>query len=309
MNSDLFMFIWSTDDQPIETNPVTFMVSSSLAPGNVAYSLIGLVGLEVLPVPLIERTSRCVLTTGPAIVVVPKSSQSITFDPPITRNWLLDEVELVSGFASDTVALVATATSGLAVSFRSESPSVCSISNTNVEMTDIGVCEIAAFQDGNEDYLPADDATRSVPVFPFGDYDLDGQLGTEDINRLASEVASLATNLSFDLDANGSIQLADVEFWLDIKGSLQGDLNLNGTVGFPDFLVLADNFGKPAEWSAGDLDADGSAGFPDFLLLANNFGQSANPIAEPVPEPAAIQLFISALTGCYCLLRSKRPKV
>ena len=51
-----------------------------------------------------------------------------------------------------------------------------------------------------------------------------------------------------------------------------GDLNGDGSVGFDDFLVLANNFGNEAERTEGDLNGDGVVGFDDFLTLSSNFG-------------------------------------
>jgi len=53
----------------------------------------------------------------------------------------------------------------------------------------------------------------------------------------------------------------------------RGDLDLNGSVSFKDFLMLAANFGRSdASWSLGDLDGDHEVGFVDFLILAENYG-------------------------------------
>jgi hypothetical protein len=61
------------------------------------------------------------------------------------------------------------------------------------------------------------------------------------------------------------------------QNPLIGDANNDGEVGFEDFLILAQNFGKvDAVFADGDFNLDGVVGFADFLLLANNFGQGRN---------------------------------
>lgn len=67
--------------------------------------------------------------------------------------------------------------------------------------------------------------------------------------------------------------------------SLVGDIDLDGAVGFSDFLILSANFGNsPADASQGDLDGDKSVGFSDFLLLSANFGAKQEAAALVVQE-------------------------
>ena len=70
--------------------------------------------------------------------------------------------------ASQTVgtplALVATATSGLAASFVSTSPGVCTVSGTTASMNAVGSCSITAVQAGNGTYAAATPVTNSFAV-------------------------------------------------------------------------------------------------------------------------------------------------
>ncbi len=58
---------------------------------------------------------------------------------------------------------------------------------------------------------------------------------------------------------------------------LSADFDGNGTVGFSDFVTLAQAFGSRAGtvgWDARfDLNGDGAVGFRDFLILAAQFGR------------------------------------
>lgn len=60
----------------------------------------------------------------------------------------------------------ATATSGLAVSFSSVTPDVCSVSGNAVTGVAAGTCVIAADQVGNDSYYAATQATSSIQVMP-----------------------------------------------------------------------------------------------------------------------------------------------
>lgn len=63
-----------------------------------------------------------------------------------------------------------------------------------------------------------------------------------------------------------------------IPVTLLGDIDGDGTVGFPDFLSFAGAFGKstgdPGYLATADLDASGTVDFTDFLTFAAQFGKS-----------------------------------
>ncbi len=61
-------------------------------------------------------------------------------------------------------ALSASASSGLPVSFTSNTPGVCTVSGNTVTLIAIGTCSITATQDGNATINPATPVTRSFGV-------------------------------------------------------------------------------------------------------------------------------------------------
>jgi hypothetical protein len=86
----------------------------------------------------------------------------------------------VSGLASQTIAfgalsnvtfgvapfaIAATASSGLAVTFASTTPSVCSVSGNTVTVLAVGSCSVTASQAGNSSYAAATPVTQSFGVF------------------------------------------------------------------------------------------------------------------------------------------------
>ena len=83
-------------------------------------------------------------------------SQTISFDtfPPLVQGG--------------TAQLGATATSGLTVTFSSQTASVCTVSGTVVTALQLGTCTIAADQAGNSFWLAATTVTRSVTVNTAG---------------------------------------------------------------------------------------------------------------------------------------------
>ena len=57
---------------------------------------------------------------------------------------------------------------------------------------------------------------------------------------------------------------------------LASDANQDGNVGFPDLVVLAQNYnGTGKRFSQGDFDYDGVVDFDDLIKLAQQYGQTA----------------------------------
>jgi sugar lactone lactonase YvrE len=85
-------------------------------------------------------------------ILVGHSNQTITF-PPIPG-------QVVGG----TLNLIATASSGLTVSFASATPGVCSVAGATASFTIAGTCTIQASQAGNDVYFTAQPVSRSFAV-------------------------------------------------------------------------------------------------------------------------------------------------
>jgi T5SS/PEP-CTERM-associated repeat protein len=91
------------------------------------------------------------------------------------------------------------------------------------------------------------------------------------------------------------------------KYTLRGDANLDGKVGFPDLVTLAQNYNNNtglASWDIGDFNYDGNVGFADLVMLAQNYNgalpseaiagapdgleQDLATAFASVPEPASV---------------------
>ena len=81
-------------------------------------------------------------------------SQTITFEPPAQPK------------AGDPVTLSASSSSGLPVSFTSDTPPVCTVTGSSVITMAAGACTITASQTGSTDYAAAPPETRSFQVNP-----------------------------------------------------------------------------------------------------------------------------------------------
>jgi len=82
------------------------------------------------------------------------AAQTITFSPPGTMSC-----------GAAPLAIGATATSGLPVSFASTTPAVCTVSGNTLTIAGAGTCSIAAHQGGNLTYAPAT-VVQSFQVTP-----------------------------------------------------------------------------------------------------------------------------------------------
>jgi hypothetical protein len=123
-----------------------------------------------------------------------------------------------------------------------------------------------------------------------GDFNLDGVVDIHDIDLLSSEIVRRTNTPAFDLNADRLVDVHDLDKFLNgdiiTSGNKRyGDADFNGMVQFPDFVILADNFGRAGVWSKGDFDGSGVVGFQDFVYLADSFGKPALAGAARSPVP------------------------
>ncbi len=149
-----------------------------------------------------------------------------------------------------------------------------------------------------------------------GDYDLDGDSDADDIDLMFAAQPPANPNLLFDETNDGVIAATDTDVLVHTlvatglgNGTQYGDSDLDGTVGFNDFSLLALWYGQAGGWAKGDYDGDTTVGFNDFSLLALYYGQGAPapaPALAPVaaPEPATMALL--ALGGVALIKRRRR---
>lgn len=130
------------------------------------------------------------------------------------------------------------------------------------------------------------------------------------IAEICDAIAAQSIDLRFDLNSDGAISADDVNFALTAMGTVAGDINLDGSVGFDDFLTLSGSFGQSGlGYAGGDLDCDGDVAFSDFLLLSGNFGigpDSGGAAVSSVPEPESWMSATMAILATAAFRRRRK---
>ncbi|MCV2353541.1 S8 family peptidase [Paucibacter sp. B2R-40] len=116
-----------------------------------------------------------VLSAGTCTVSATQTGNN-TYAPatPVTRNFTVAQAAqtiTVASVATQTIGvavpvLSASASSGLAVSFTSATPAVCSVSGSAVSLVTSGTCTLLANQAGNANYAAAAQVSSSFAVLP-----------------------------------------------------------------------------------------------------------------------------------------------
>lgn len=118
---------------------------------SLAYTGAIVIRVEMATVPLSSIITVDILQ-GLTLPII-QQGQTITFNNPGNQNF------------GDTLTLIATASSGLSVTFSSLSPSVCTVDEDGVvTFLQTGSCAIRASQPGNEYYFAADNVDRLFSV-------------------------------------------------------------------------------------------------------------------------------------------------
>jgi hypothetical protein len=145
-----------------------------------------------------------------------------------------------------------------------------------------------------------------------GDFNNNGALDGDDIDLLSDQVRSPTPNTAFDLTADGAVNAADRDQWVNVlKKTYYGDSNLDGQFNSTDFVVVftAGQYEDAAvgnsTWATGDWNGDREFNSTDFVAAfqAGGYEKGPRPAAASVPEPSALVLL---LLGVWVLRPGRR---
>lgn len=129
-------------------------LSFNTATGQITGMPTAISGATNYTITVTDQTSPAQSSSKTFSLTIGKAAQTISFTQPSDTPFV----------ANGAVALVASATSGLAVSFASNSTSVCTISGSNAIMKTTGTCSITAAQDGDATYNAATSVTQTFSI-------------------------------------------------------------------------------------------------------------------------------------------------
>lgn len=146
------------------------------------------------------------------------------------------------------------------------------------------------------------------------DYDDNGvchEIG--DANLLCGAIASMSTDLKFDVTGDGQVTNADFDQWLSLAGAAnlasgnpysRGDANLSGSTDVSDYGAWnSGRFTATASYSSGDFNCDGGVDVSDFGLWNSVKFTTAG--LSVVPEPTAMTLTMLAILSSWAIARRR----
>ncbi len=140
----------------------------------------------------------------------------------------------------------------------------------------------------------------------IGDLNDNGVLDVSDIDAVSQAVATGSTETRFDMNADGNVDVADVNTWVkDLKYTWIGDANLDGEFNSGDLVAVftageyQDATENNSTWGTGDWNADGDFTSGDLVAAFIDGGYGLGPSAgvNAVPEPTTLSMLIIALIG------------
>ena len=163
------------------TQTITFNALGNVAFGAAAFPISASAssGLAVtfasntIPVCTVSGTTVTIVAVGAcSITATQAGNATYAAAAPVVRGFTVNQATQTItfnapgnvAFGTAPFAISAAASSGLAVSFASNSTPVCTVSGTTVTIVAIGTCSITASQPGNANYSAATPATQTFAV-------------------------------------------------------------------------------------------------------------------------------------------------
>ena len=182
-----------------------------------------------LAVNFTSTTTNVCTVTGAALTLVSAGTCSITASQtgstnyasatPVTQSFIIAPAAQTISFGTlsnvpfslGTIALTATASSGLAVNFTSTTTNVCAVRDATFTLKTVGTCSITASQGGDGRYAAATPVTRSFTISAaICDINGDGTTNVADAQLIINEALGVVPAFH-DLNGDGAVNVADVQ--------------------------------------------------------------------------------------------------
>ena len=208
---------------------------------------------------------------------IAKGNQTITFNPSNVR---LDQ---------GPVTLTASATSGLAVTYASTTPTVCTVSGSSVTLLHAGTCTINANQGGNADWNGAAQVTQSFTInkgnqtITFGSLP-DIRLDQSPVTASATTSSGLAATFSITGAANCSVAGTSIALLhtgnCNVKADVAASADWNSASATQSFNIAKGNqtvtFGAAPVFARTGVAATATATATSGLAVG--FGSTTTPV-------------------------------
>jgi hypothetical protein len=142
-------------------------------------------------------------------------------------------------------------------------------------------------------------AGHNSPETPWSGNGIISSTAVDGTTALGYAEASVALALSGNNTATWLGQTVDATSVL-IRFTRAGDANLDGQVGFPDLVAVAQHYGDSSGnrlWSEGDLNYDGNISFVDLVIVAQNYGSSLPSLPAGADYPGGFAAAYAAVTA------------
>jgi hypothetical protein len=143
-----------------------------------------------------------------------------------------------------------------------------------------------------------------------GDFNGNGTLDVEDLDRLALEIRGGSLDLTFDVNSDGVVDTFDRQYWVEeLRNTYFGDANLDGEFNSLDLVTVfqAAEYEDAADgnstWRTGDWNGDGDFSSRDLVLAFQSGGYETGPRAatHSVPEPKNVVACL--FVGVFMIVR------
>ncbi len=215
-------------------------------------------------------------------------------------------------YGSAPFTVSATASSGLAVSFNSQTTSVCTVSGATVTLVAVGVCTIQATQAGNANYAAATPVNQSFQVTPGTQTITFGALSTKALGSAPFTVSATASSglaVSFNSQTTSVCTVSSATVTLVAVGTCTIQATQAGNATYAAATPVNQSFsvtsGAPilslTKTHAGNF-TQGQAGATYAVTVSNaaSGGPTNGTVTVTETAPSGLSLVSMAGTGWTC---------